>query len=163
MTNIFETPRARRSNSEESSDCVLPKMSTTEDPPPKEPYKLPFDLLNAQFPRELCIEQGENYSSKTLSNLKFAKGQVICSITQATYLTKPTWTTVQVSAERHIELNSELVYLNHSCDPSVRIDVENLQVVALKDLNDGDELTFFYPSTEFDMSQGFKCWYRSKS
>jgi hypothetical protein len=128
------------------------------DPAPKEPYKPPFDLRNAQFPKEITIEQGENYSSKAKSNLKFAKGEVICNITQATHLLNPSWTTVQVSKEKHIELNSELVYLNHSCDPSIRIDVEKMQVVALKDLNVGDEMTFFYPSTEFDMSQGFKCW-----
>ena len=26
-----------------------------------------------------------------------------------------------------------------------------------RDLEEGDELTFFYPSTEWDMAQGFEC------
>jgi SET domain len=52
---------------------------------------------------------------------------------------------VQVGRNLHIELNSELVYMNHSCAPTVKICVETMTVVALVDLDVGDEVTFFYP------------------
>jgi SET domain-containing protein len=55
------------------------------------------------------------------------------------------WTSVQFGRHRHIELNSELVYINHSCDPTVIFDVKNNKLVAAKDINVGDEFTFFYP------------------
>jgi hypothetical protein len=32
-----------------------------------------------------------------------------------------------------------------------------MKVVALKPIAEGDEMTFFYPSTEWDMAQPFKC------
>ena len=60
--------------------------------------------------------------------------------------------------DRHVELNSDLVYLNHSCDPTVLIDAENFKVLAAKDLKQGTELAFFYPSTEWEMAQPFECW-----
>ena len=46
---------------------------------------------------------------------------------------------------------------NHSCDPATYIDTENLQIIALRDISKGDELTFFYPSTEWEMIQPFQC------
>lgn len=58
---------------------------------PKEPYKAPFDLSKAQFPNEIQIIHGENYSSKTISKLRFKKGDVICKITQATEKPKASW------------------------------------------------------------------------
>ena len=33
-----------------------------------------------------------------------------------------------------------------------------MQVVALKDLKERDELTVFYPAFEWDMSSPFECW-----
>jgi len=33
-----------------------------------------------------------------------------------------------------------------------------MKVYAAKDLKPGDEITFFYPSTEFMMAQPFPCW-----
>jgi len=57
-----------------------------------------------------------------------------------------------------LNLNSDLLYINHSCDPSLIFDTGNLNVlVGPKGLKVGDELTFFYPSTEWDMAQPFKC------
>jgi hypothetical protein len=32
---------------------------------------------------------------------------------------KATYATVQMSADQHLNLNSDLVYINHSCDPSL--------------------------------------------
>lgn len=43
----------------------------------------------------------------------------------------------------------------HSCDPNLGVDLqspdrEEWRVVALKDIKAGEELTWFYPSTEWD-------------
>lgn len=64
----------------------------------------------------------------------------------------------QVSATQHAELESELLYLNHSCDPSVHLDTRSMTLRALRDLAPGDELSFFYPATEWAMAQPFRCW-----
>lgn len=70
-----------------------------------------------------------------------------------------TYATVQVARDRHINLNSDLLYINHSCDPSLIFDTAGQVVwVGPKGLHPGDELTFFYPSTEWDMAQPFSCF-----
>jgi hypothetical protein len=32
---------------------------------------------------------------------------------------KPTYATVQMGKNQHLNLNSDLIYINHSCDPSL--------------------------------------------
>lgn len=47
--------------------------------------------------------------------------------------------------------------MNHSCDPSTILDTTRMLVFAARDLAPDDELTFFYPSTEWEMSSPFIC------
>ena len=60
---------------------------------------------------------------------------------------------------QHINLNSDLLYANHSCTPSLVFDTGRMEarVVADRPLRAGDELTFFYPSTEWEMDRPFRC------
>ena len=60
---------------------------------------------------------------------------------------------------KHIELNSDLRFANHSCDPSLVFDTARMEarVVDERALRVGDELTFFYPSTEWEMDRPFEC------
>ncbi|TPX43478.1 hypothetical protein SeMB42_g04702 [Synchytrium endobioticum] len=110
------------------------------------------------FERTLQIKHGEGYCS-SLTNLQpFTKGDVVGSFKSTMTLSDKRYSTVQIDANTNIELNSELVFINHSCDPNVYIDTKNMQFVALKDLPVGTELTFFYPSTEWTMQQPFECW-----
>lgn len=102
------------------------------------------------------------YTSKLVASCSFKKGEVLEIITGAT-LGMKRYTTVQISEKEHIELNSDIVYLNHSCDPTCIMDVKNMLVRLIKDVPVGGELTFFYPSTEWDMDQPFRCWCKSSS
>lgn len=66
--------------------------------------------------------------------------------------------TIQISINRHITLQPEfLQYTNHSCAPNIFFDTTMMKVIALRAIKPDDELTFFYPSTEWDMAQPFAC------
>ncbi|KAA8574567.1 hypothetical protein EYC84_006016 [Monilinia fructicola] len=41
-----------------------------------------------------------------------------------------TYATVQTSPTTHLNLNSDLLYINHSCTPSLIFDVENLSILV---------------------------------
>jgi len=74
-------------------------------------------------------------------------------------LLTPTYLTVQVGVSKHITLQPEfLQYINHSCDPNVFFDTTAMKLIALKKVNANEELTFFYPSTEWKMTQSFNCY-----
>ena len=72
--------------------------------------------------------------------------------------TSPTFLTIQTGNSQHITLLPEfLQYINHSCAPNVFFDTTLLQLVALKRIEIGEELRFFYPSSEWQMTQSFVC------
>ncbi|GGX62196.1 SET domain-containing protein-lysine N-methyltransferase [Streptomyces hiroshimensis] len=64
--------------------------------------------------------------------------------------------TIQVERDLHV-MGTDIRYLNHSCDPSTYVDAVAGNVISTRRILPGDELTFFYPSTEWDMSCPFRC------
>jgi hypothetical protein len=89
----------------------------------------------------------------------YRAGEVIADFSAGTISAEPTYLTVQVGLRKHITLQPEfLQYINHSCDPNVFFDTTTMQLVALKPLKPEEEMTFFYPSTEWKMIQTFQCY-----
>jgi hypothetical protein len=89
----------------------------------------------------------------------FQPGGVIRSFGASQTMTQPDRYTVQTAAvDRHIILDPEfLLYINHNCRPNAFFDLRTMQLKAVAPINKGDELTFFYPSTEWAMSEAFEC------
>jgi len=59
-------------------------------------------------------------------------------------------------------------FLNHSCEPNCYIDWQNLNLIALKDIQIGEELSFNYNTSEYDLIDivqncSFKCNCGSKN
>lgn len=102
-------------------------------------------------------------SSKAFGNgayslIDLPAGSIFAKILTATSGPKA-YTSVQTGPDSHIELNSDLVYCNHSCAPSLIFDMSRMEVCVVDNraLKVGDALTFFYPSSEWDMDQPFQC------
>ena len=59
-------------------------------------------------------------------------------------------------------------FLNHSCEPNCFIDWKNMDLVALRDIRIGEEITFDYNTAEYDLIEmvkncSFKCNCGSKN
>jgi len=89
----------------------------------------------------------------------YQPGEVIADFSAGTISAEPTYLTVQVGIGKHITLQPEfLQYINHGCDPNVFFNTTTMQLVALKEVEQEEEMTFFYPSAEWKMSQSFNCY-----
>lgn len=123
-----------------------PTATTTLSTPPTHPDRLQV------------IRSSKAFASGAMSLVDLPAGAVFAKITTATPGPKA-WTSVQTGRDSHIELNSDLVFCNHSCAPSLNFDMHKMEVrvVDHRPLKKGDALTFFYPSTEWDMDQPFGC------
>jgi hypothetical protein len=86
----------------------------------------------------------------------FNKGNLICPLPCTSVSNKPTQLTVQAGRYKHIEVGI-IASLNHSCNPNLVLDTTNMLIIAARDISIGDELTFFYPSTEWEMAVPFIC------
>lgn len=105
------------------------------------------------------VRENKSHNHKSFHALKnFVPGDVICEFGAREILDHPTYLTVQVEDHKHILLSPEFVqYINHSCEPNVFFDTGSMLLVCIQPIKKGDEMTFFYPSTEWKMKQPFKC------
>ena len=106
-------------------------------------------------PASLVIRTQDKYKSLTTKRA-YKKGEVICPIPSESLYDKPNRFTVQIGRDRHVEVK-ELSSMNHSCNPNTFLDTTRMSVIAAQDVAAGEELTFFYPSTEWEMSSPFIC------
>lgn len=95
------------------------------------------------------------YGSALVSNRSFEAGEVIASFKDAP-LAEKSYLTVQVGPGQHVQVDV-LAHLNHSCRPNTVIDAEARTVSAARDIEPGEILNFFYPSTEWEMDRPFIC------
>ncbi|OAA53997.1 Post-SET domain protein [Cordyceps fumosorosea ARSEF 2679] len=110
--------------------------------------------------QEVVILDEAEFTTKSLSRVALAPFALFARLDfpPCTEAAEPTYATVQMGRNRHLNLNSDLLYINHSCEPSLIFDTGNKIIIAgPKGLQPGDELTFFYPSTEWEMAQPFQC------
>lgn len=102
--------------------------------------------------------------NRLISLKSFKKDSVICHFSFAEILPKPNRYTVQTGENKHIILSPlYLEYVNHSCEPNCYFDTTKFQFICLRDIHRGEEFTFFYPSTEWDMEEPFDCQCQTKS
>jgi hypothetical protein len=98
----------------------------------------------------------ENKFRTLVTKQSHKKGEVICVMPSENIVDKPTRFTVQIAKDKHTHVG-KLAALNHSCDPNVILDTERMLMIARRDIEKGEELSFFYPSTEWEMQAPFIC------
>ena len=82
------------------------------------------------------------------------EGSVVYTLTDTIKLLNPTRTSIRIQENMHVE--DEIGrYINHSCYPTCKID--GLNVVAVKDIQQDQEITFNYTENEDFMASPFKC------
>jgi hypothetical protein len=86
---------------------------------------------------------------------RFRPGELILPLTGR--LAPVSYKTIQIDANSHLE-GSVLAFINHSCRPSALIVTQDRAVRASTGLKIGEAVTFFYPSTEWEMVQPFECF-----
>jgi len=70
--------------------------------------------------QELIINEAE-FTSKSLSRLALPPWSLFAKLDfpPCTEAVEPTYATVQYGRDNHLNLNSDLLYINHSCEPSL--------------------------------------------
>lgn len=115
------------------------------------------DLINV-------VKSDLSFASYATSLVSLPAGAHFASITNHHYVSSRSYITVEAPDGQHIDLNSDLFYTNHSCDPALEFDVTKMEIRVSQHraLSEGDVLTFFYPSTEYHIAQPFHCHCKAK-
>ncbi len=111
--------------------------------------------FNSSFAKIRVSDAGDR---SLVSSCAFSKDQTICKFFAGEISSEPNYLTLQTGLHQHILLEPAFLrYVNHSCDPNTFFDINRMEFVALKDIEEGEEFRFFYPSTEWIMESPFVC------
>jgi hypothetical protein len=103
-----------------------------------------------------------NYAIRALKY--FPMNSIVQVFSAKEQLQQPSCFSVQVDEDQHIHLfPSFLQYTNHSCEPNTFFDTHKGEIIALKNINENEEISFFYPATEWSMTQPFNCFCKTSS
>lgn len=121
-------------------------------------YSFP-DLIKLSHHVFATLYQNKNTREKLLhSAIPIKSGSIFGTFEVAEILPAPNKYTLQVNDNTHIMLSPDVLrYVNHSCNPNVFFDTTTFELVAIRKIDKGDEFTFFYPSTEWNMESPFNC------
>ncbi len=100
-----------------------------------------------------------------LARRSFTPAEVVLRV-RGNVVTTPSRYSLQVGLNEHVvpaeippesEFHDDFLwpFMNHSFDPSVKI--VGLEVIAIREINLGDEICFNYNTTEWDMESPFDC------
>jgi hypothetical protein len=102
---------------------------------------------------------------RLVANRPLMEGELLFTIDGELTAT-PNRYTVQIDRDTHVDVPGEYDFeaildrfywrfMNHSCDPTVC--VRGRAVISLKPVSFGQNITFNYNTTEFDMAESFAC------
>jgi len=92
------------------------------------------------------------------ANKSYEINETLTFFTAGEIFTEPNSQTIQTGSHKHITLVPRfLQYIRHSCEPNVFFNTSKMKLVCIKPIAVGDELSFFYPSSEWKMSQPLIC------
>jgi hypothetical protein len=98
-----------------------------------------------------------------VANADIERGEVVLMVT-GQEVAVPTRYTLQVDRDLHIEAEQDgdgpdgypvWRFMNHGCDPNILL--RGRGFVALRAIRAGEEVTFDYDTTEWDMASPFRC------
>ena len=124
-----------------------------------------FTVPQAHAPTSLDVDappavrvMGDELSGRRVTATRAIQaGEVLADLRAAHPASAPTRFTVQVGEHAHIDGLWQFTFLNHSCAPNVHVDAIAMSIWALRDISEGEELGYFYPSTEWQMAEPFDC------
>ena len=96
----------------------------------------------------------ENYWHAVYTSRSLYRGEVIYTLSSNKKLVKPTRTSIEIYRSYHVE-DPLGRYINHSCTPTCM--VVGLNIVAIKDIEEDEEITFDYTKNESSLAHSFKC------
>lgn len=112
---------------------------------------------STELPFKISKDSNNSYQSIVASK-SIPANALLCYFSYQERLQTPNRYTVQLGEKEHILLVPSLLqYINHSCEPNVFFDTSEMELRSLKALKEGEEVCYFYPSTEWDMKETFTC------
>lgn len=119
---------------------------------------------NNTMPKFEIYENIETSSKSLFTRQDFEQRTIISKIDYEKILNAPDMHSIQIGENQHIIPKPHyLKFMNHSCNPNIFLDLNKMEILALRKIKSGEEIVFFYPSTEWKMTEPFNCSCKSNN
>lgn len=101
----------------------------------------------------------KNNKKAAIADARILQGALILSF-ERNFIPYPTHTTLRVDEHLHqLSLDPKAAenFINHSCEPNAYIEWGQLQLRALRDIEEGEEVTYNYFTSDWDGEDVFEC------
>ena len=116
---------------------------------------------NQKYKGILQIKETSNKGLGLFASRDFAAGDLVMSSKPAVTTKTRDSHTVQIDWDRHILMDLPAVLINHSCDANVGIlnnkSNDAYDFWAIRPITEGEELTWDYEASEWELSTPFDC------
>ena len=114
---------------------------------------------NPMFPKDTdfkVIKKDDAAGYGVMTYKRFRKGELIAEIA-GEIIPDIRQHSLQIEPGKHLYDTYFTGYLLHSCDPNVLLDMQNMKLVAIKNIKPNDYLYMDYASTEDVLYKQFEC------
>lgn len=101
------------------------------------------------------VELRDGHFHTLRASLPFACGALLIDLSHAETLAEPNYASIDLH-DHHV-LHPLARFINHSCAPTTFVDVTRQAIMALRNIQAGEEITFNYLSTERRIVSPFDC------
>jgi hypothetical protein len=98
------------------------------------------------------IKQTDEKGQGVFATKNFSKGEIVIIGKPLYQLEKRTWQSLQVDVDIHVRMDQHFELVNHSCAPNCGLktnEFNGYNLVAIKDIEVGEEVTFDYCMSEW--------------
>ncbi|KAL6053339.1 Histone-lysine n-methyltransferase setd1a [Balamuthia mandrillaris] len=142
----YLTPEVQQSLKEQLSPFLLTKLA----------------LLDAPLFADSVTMIDTPYGVGVYAARDFDKGEVVLPI-QGRKIPSPIPQSIQIDESQHCQVENLAYYVNHCCDANVFVEYDKMNFVASKPIKKGEQITFNYLCTEWEMNKPFNCNCKSSS
>ena len=107
-----------------------------------------------RIPKHLKFIRTKDKGRTLLANRDIKKGEIILKLKGIMKkCSEASVESVQIDDDKFIDSKYYYPedYINHSCDPNTKIDFKTMNFVALRNIKKGEEITYNYLTTEYDL------------
>src|SRR5688572_11756692 len=115
------------------------------------------DMLKLEARKLTVVSGNAGWGDALVADEPMAPGAIFLRVPTDSIVDVPTYQSVQIDETKHVMARGTLAAINHSCRPNMLIDTSRLVCQVIRPIAAGDALTYFYPSTEWNMAQPFVC------
>lgn len=104
----------------------------------------------------IVVETGDERGRGLKGKEAFCKDERVAKLS-GVIVTHTTFDTIQITPTLYFSDSWFCRFLLHSCDPNLKINLENLEVRALRNIASGEYLTIDYATTDDKVTAQFAC------